>query len=497
MNKKLNRRDFLKIGSIATGAGILGACAPQIVTQTVAQTVEVPVTQQVQVEVTKEVMATQLVEVTKEVIKEVAPADPWLTGLVKPDVTGDFYMVSWEGEGEMRKWLLHIGKFFSKYYPKIKWNLDWGVSWGDYWSKIVTQLAGGAAIDMMWMHDSKVHSFARRNLLVPMDDWLAKYPRPGWPDHFYPSQVQSFVDNGKQMAFPYDWAPGIFYINNDLIEKAGFKVPDENTTWDQIMQMAQKISKNTNDPKTAIWGLGNIPTTWTGGLYWIVKEFGGDFWTPDLKTATITDPKTIQALQLVADQVWKYKVAPSSATIVGIGLDMETAFASGRIAMHYGLNDVSFRINEGIAGKFKWTVAPTPTGPAGRFQFSGGSAFCIPYTSRQKDMAYELITFVLANPDNLPTTAVMGGALVSNMDYAEYGLPPKSLGIDDAFRHAAIEMGKKNPCMPNYHAKYLDWETTVWPLFDPVWNGEKPDISTLAPQVQDGTQKILDDLAKM
>ena len=491
MTKKLNRRDFLRVGSMAAGAGILGACAPQIVTQTVQQTVEVQVTHQV--EVTKEVMATQLVEVTKEV----APADPWVTGLVAPDIATDFNMVSWDGEGEIRKFLLLIDKFFGKYYPKVKYNVDWGISWGDYWSKITTQIAGGAAIDMMEMHDSKVHSFAKRNLLVPMDDYLAKYTPPGWPDHYYPSQVNSFIDNGKQMAFPYDWAPGMLYINQDLIQNAGFQIPDENTTWDQILAMAAKISKNTNDPKTAVWGLGGFDPTWTGGIYWVVKEFGGDYWTPDLKTATITDPKTLQALQMFVDMWWKSKIAPPSATLTGLGVDPELAFASGRIAMHYGLNDISFRINEGIAGKFKWTVAPTPTGPAGRFQFSGGSAWAIPTTSRQKVIAYELIRYMESNPDNLPTLAVMGGALVSNMDYSQYGLPPKSLGIDDAFQHAAIDLGKKNPCMPNYHAKYLDWETTVWPLFAPAWNGEKLDVSALAPQVQAGTQKILDDLAAM
>src|SRR5690242_10128341 len=135
MAKNINRREFLRASAMATGAGLLAACAPQTVTKNV--------------------------EVTREVVKEVAPKDPWVTGLVSPDLTGEFNMVSWEGEGEMRKWLLHIGKFFSKYYPKVKWNLDWGISWNDYWSKITTQIAGGTAIDMMWMHDSKVHAFAK------------------------------------------------------------------------------------------------------------------------------------------------------------------------------------------------------------------------------------------------------------------------------------------------------------------------------------------------
>ena len=486
MTKKIARRDFIRTGALLAGGSFLAACAPQTTTQTVSQENVPP-------------QATEAPEATKVSNNTENVKDPWITGLVPSDFSGEFNMVSWEGEGEMRKWLLHIGKFFDRYYPKAKWNVDWGISWGDYWSKVTTQIAGGAAIDLMWMHDSKVHAFAKRNLLVPLDPWLSAYPAPGWPDHFYKSQVDSFIVDGKQMAFPYDWAPGMLYVNVDLLENAGLSLPSEKTNWNDIVEMGRKITKNVDDPKTAVWGLGGIDPNWTGGIYWIIKEFGGDFWTPDLKQSLIADPKTVEAIIFLRDLWWKEKIAPTPATIQGLGLDNETAFASGKIAMHYGLNDISFRINEGIKGKFKWTVGPTPTGPEGRFVFSGGSAFAIPVTSRQKDLAYELIRFVLANPDNLPTTAVMGGALVANKDYIEYGLPPKSLGIQEDFRNV-VEIAQKYPCMPNYHAKYLDWETTVWPLMQPIWNGEvndMTDIMGIIKKVDEGTQKILDDLNNM
>ena len=91
-------------------------------------------------------------------------------------------------------------------------------------------------------------------------------------------------------------------------------------------------------------------------------------------------------------------------------------------------------------------------------------------------MAYELIAWTLANPDNLPTTATMGGALVSNMNFAEYGLPSEESGIREAFQHAFVEMGKQDPCFPAYHPKYQEWESTVYRLaFDPMWVGEQRD----------------------
>jgi len=481
---KYSRRDFLKAGAGLAGAGLLSACAPAAppAPEVIVETVEVPVVETVEVPVEKIVEA----------------LDPWLTGLVSPDAIGDFDMTSWEGEGEMRKWLLHVGKFFSKYYPNMEWNLDWGVDWVEYWTKLPTLLAGGTPLEMVWMHDSRVHTFASRDLLLPLDDLLANYPTPDWPDRFYPSQVEAFVHDGKQYAFPYDWAPGAWYVNLDILEEAGVDVPTEDWTWDDTLEAALKMTKFDANGNPTQWGLGGLTVfaEWTGGFYWIIKSFGGDFWTPDLTKSMMADPKTIEGFQFLRDLMWEHKVVPSAAGLSGMGLGEEFAFVSGLVGLSYGLNDVSFRFGEAIGDKFRWTVAPTPTGPAGRFQFSGGSAFAIPKTSRQPDMAYELIRYVLANPDNLPTTAVMGGALVGHMDFAEFGLPSESSGIRDAFQHAFVEMGAKDPCYPNYHEKYQEWEYSVYaPAFGPIWAGELEDASVACQEADEGTQKILDSMA--
>jgi multiple sugar transport system substrate-binding protein len=467
----MNRRDFLRYTAIAAGSGFLAACvAPPAGT------------------------ASQAPAASTAAVA--AADDTWRTGLVAPDLTADFRMMSWEGEGEMRKWLLQIDKFFESYYPNVNHTIDWGVAWGDYWTKLPTLLAGGSPLEMVWMHDTRVKTFASRDFLVPLDDYLASYTPPGWPEQFYQSQVDAFKWNGKQYAFPYDWAPGGFYINQDLFEEAGLDLPTEETTWDEILEMAIKLTRDTDDVQNAVWGLGNVGTgNWSAGSYWIVKSFGGDFWTPDLSKSMMADPKTIEAFQFLRDLEWKHGVKPTTAMIQGLGLDGETAFASGKIAMHWGLNDIAFRLNEAIQGKFKWTVAPSPTGPAGRYQFSGGSAWAIPSTSEQKDLAFELIRYVLSNPEILPTTATMGGALVANKEFAEFGLPPAELGISDAFQHAFIDLGARDASYPDYHEKFLEWEATVYGKnLDPIWAGEVEDVTAALTQADVETQEILDSM---
>lgn len=467
--RKLSRRDFLKVSVALAGAGFLGACAPERVPETAEEET-----------------------VAVEEVKELS-ADPWLTGNVPSDISTPFRIMSWEGEGEMRKFMLHINRFFDKYYPNVEPDVDWGISWGEYWTKLPALIAGGGEVELVWMHDSRTHVFASRDLLFPIDGYLDANTPPDWPDRYYPSQVEAFKHEGEQYAIPYDWAPGGFYVNLDMIEEAGVDVPDENTTWDELLDIALAMTKDTDgDGNMDQWGLGNIPMA-PGGAYWVVKSFGGDYWDSGLNESKFLEEETVSAIQYIADLIWEHKVHPSAALLEGVGMGSELAFASGLIGIHYALNDVSFRMNEAVGGEFEWTVAPTPTGPGGRYQFSGGSAWAIPVTSTQPDMAYELMTWVLCNPDNLPTTATMGGSFVGHMDFYEYGLPPESTGVDkEQYKHAFYDLGKRDACYPNYHAMFQEWEGTVWvPNFDPLWIGEERNAEGACAKVHDGTNEIL------
>jgi multiple sugar transport system substrate-binding protein len=354
------------------------------------------------------------------------------------------------------------------------------------------QLAAGAVIDMMWMHDTRAPSFADKGWLLPMDDLLEAYPPPDWPDKFYKSQVESFRWNGKQYGIPYDIAPGGFYVNLDLLEEAGVDVPTEEWTMDDLLEAALKLSKDTDgDGEIDQWGV-NI-STGSGAFYWIVKNFGGDFWDETITESRFNMPETIAAFQYAADLIWKHKVMPSATMLQGIGLEGGTAFASGLIAMHWSLNDEAFALAEVVGDKFKWTTAPSPRGPAGRFQFVGGSAFSIPATSSQPNLAYELASWTLTNPANLKISGAMGSQFTGHVDYYEYGLPQPETGLDvEAFKHAMYDLGKRDGIHPVYHPKYLEWEPSVYnAVFDTLWIGEELDAAVACQQAHDLTNELL------
>lgn len=460
----MNRRQFLQaMGFGVTSAAFLSACQPGVVPAPAAESGAAA-----------------------------APRSEWVTGNVPADISVPFRYSSWEGEEEMRKWLLHFDTFFGANYPNVSVQGDWGVPWGEYWTKVPTQLAAGAEIELMWMHDSRVQPFASQGWLMPLDDHIAAFPPIGWPDEFYPSQVKAFQYQGKQYGIPYDFAAGGLYINLDKFEEAGIDPPTEETTWEELLEIAKALTKREGG-EIVQWGLGGLEVSRGGPCYPIVKCFGGDYWNEDITESRFNDPGTIAAMQFLADLIWEHEVMPSADMLASLGIGSHLAFSSGLTAMHYTLNDVAFRLHENIAGSFRWGFAPTPQGPAGQFYFVVGSALSIPSTCSQPEMAYELIRYMLSSPEALPISGQMGSQFTGNMNFYEFGLPPEDWGVDrEAFKHVFYELPRQFGISPSYHPKYQEWETSVYATaMDPLWIGEERDAAAACQLCHELTNQLL------
>jgi len=464
--QQANRRQFLKAMGLGASAAFLAACQAPATTAPTQAAVAVPVTR-----------------------------SEWVSGKVPADLVSTFKYTGWEGEGEMRKWLFHFENFFGENYPNVSVEGDWGVPWGDYWTKMPTQLAAGAAIDMMWMHDSRCQTFAANEWLLPLDDYISAFMPLGWPDEYYPSQVKAFQYRGKQYGFPYDFASGGFYVNLDIFEKAGIPLPDENTTWTDFLEIAKSLTVIENGD-TKQWGVGGLPTSWSGGAYFVVKTFGGDYWNEEVTQSMFDNEQTIAAFQFLADLIWEHKVMPNSDMLTGLGVtggSAGIAFSSGLTAMHYSLNDEAFSLQETIEGKFKWGFVPTPKGDGGQYYFTGGSAFSIPYTSTQPDLAYELIRYTLSNPEALKVSGEMGSQITGNMNFYEFGLPLEAWGVDrEAFKKTFYNLPREHGIAPAYHPKYLEWEASIYQTYlDPLWVGEERDAAAACAKVHEATNALL------
>ena len=410
------------------------------------------------------------------------------TPVVASDLSGTFRGMSWETEAEMRKWFRHTETFFSTRYPKMTPEIEYGIPWADYWTKLQTAVAAGSQLDMCWMHDTRNQSYADLGLITSLDDYIAANPPQDWPQAYYPTQVDAFKYNGSQYAIPYDWATGGFYVNLDVLARAGVELPTEDWTFDQLQDAGLKIKASAPNPDEA-WGFYLPVTSWN--TEWVVRSFGGRQITADPLTSHFDDPNTIAAYQFLFDAINTTKIMPNPSAMQGLGLDQQTAFASGMLGLMSSLNDEAFVMDEIVGDKAKWTVAPTPKGKDGRYQFVGGSGFSIPKTAAFPDIAYEYIKFMATDPANLPITAQMGSMFVSRMDAWEHALPDPSQVDPEAFKHVFFTLGARDGTVPLYFPGYQQWDSSIYVRYmDQLWAGATTDVAAVCQQIHEETQAL-------
>ncbi len=410
------------------------------------------------------------------------PKTEWTMGVVDPEISGKFKIMSWESEFQFKKWNIVINKFFNNYYSNMEVQVDWGISFANYNIKLPILLAGGNPPDLIWIHDTRAKSLANLNLLQPLDSFIENFKPLGWPEDFYQSQLQSFSLNNIQYGIPYDWAPGGFYVNLNLYKDIDYPLPDENWTFDDVLNVAIKLTKNNSQ-----YGINFIPETNAGYVYWIVKSFGGEWFNKNLTESRFDMPETIEAFQWLCDLRWKHKVSPLPDTIQG----RPQPFLEGNVAIDFNLGAPAF--SDLLEGKFDYTVVPTPKGPAGRFQFVGGSALGIPRNAKNKYISYELIRFMLSNPENLKLISQMGRMFVSRISLYEYGLPTGDIAKKlTNYKHVFFDLGKRDGIPVPYFSKYQEWESIFRRHVELLYFGEELNAKKVCQKLHDDTNRFLE-----
>lgn len=228
--------------------------------------------------------------------------------------------------------------------------------------------------------------------VTPLTDFIAdpaKTPA-GWDAaDFLPGATTAFKDRqGRLSAIP--WTADIFMAGAsryDLIQKAGLKMPD---TFAEVETMAKAVHKQGGVPAIVCenhYGWSFIP--WLQGM-------GGNVFKapPDDLTPTLDSPEAIAA----ADQFGRLMREYGPDGAVSMSYDQVVAMLKqGRV--NYSPNAQTFLVQ--MAQKEAKSAATcafskVPTGPAGRFPGVAAHGWAIPTGSKQKDAAWNFITWAMS-----------------------------------------------------------------------------------------------------
>jgi multiple sugar transport system substrate-binding protein len=161
----------------------------------------------------------------------------------------------------------------------------------DFETKIKAQMAGGTAPDVFYLNTNLMTAFAPNDQLLALDDYMNQAGVK--ISDFIPALTTQFVLNGKTYGLPKDWSTlGLVYLP-DAFQSAG--IPEPTSSW--------KYSDLVNAAKT-IAGKGKYAGFCMAAdavrLWPWVASNGGDYTSPDFKTATVNTPAVEDMATMVA-----------------------------------------------------------------------------------------------------------------------------------------------------------------------------------------------------
>jgi len=368
---------------------------------------------------------------------------------------------------------------FEKAYPNIKVHAERAPSGNPYLEKVLTQIAGNSAPDVIFVSSDDIITFAKKGLLMDLNPYIQKDKFP--INQFYQGLVNRFKYQGKLYVIPRDIAPvACLYYNKKLFDQAGVKYPKDNWTWNDMLAAAKKLTKVDKTTGQVIhFGLCDDWNLWDG----FVLNNGGSY-ADNIENPTkltLDSPQAIQAIQFRRDLVYKYKVMPSAAQLATMGgVGTSDMFMSGKAAMFLSgiWKTPMFR----KIVDFDWDIAMFPKGPMAKKPGfpGGGSGYGVIKTTKHPEEAWKLVTY-LAGEEGQKELALTGLAQPAIIEMA------KKYFVDD--KKPKNKKMLLEACNYIIYTPFTEkWpeiiQSEIGPEMDQIWlNKNKEDIGTIMKRI--------------
>ena len=300
----------------------------------------------------------------------------------------------WWGGETRHKATVEALNLYMERNPNITIEFEYG-GFSGYFDKLLTQLAGNSAPDIVQLSYTNVSEYVVRNQLYPMDDFIQNGTLS--VDKLDKTLLDTYNINDMQYAIPAGINIQLLYYNKTVFDDLGIEYPASGMTFDEVYAKADEVTKaarakHIND----LWGISTYGKNFDVNYQRMLVDQGGKMWSDDLKTAAFNSPQGIAALQYIKKPIDEGYGVPPEVTVSNP--DGLTDFALGNSAME--IDNATSAAGLASTGSFELGVELSPFGNSKKaIWYQASQVFSITKQTKNAQEAAKVIDFLINDPD--------------------------------------------------------------------------------------------------
>lgn len=248
-------------------------------------------------------------------------------------------------------------------------------------------IATGTVPDIVFTYSGRLTAYQEKGILYDMTELLKTHKFD--LNRFEPQMITDTKvgsSNGELYGIPYSRNFHAFYYNKDIFDKFGVAYPQDGMNWNQIIELARKVTRNEGGTQYR----GVDPGS---GLSWIYQPLGIE--ADDFKTgkATLNNDKWKQVFELVKTMFTIPGNEPQGTAI-------DNFLKEKRLAMIMYTNMFS-QLEIPTKEGFNWDVAQYPSYPERPNIYGNASVNIMTITQQSKHKEQALQVIAAATSDEV------------------------------------------------------------------------------------------------
>ena len=175
------------------------------------------------------------------------------------------------------------------------------ITWTEYWTLLEAGASGGEMPDVFWMHINEAQKYMRADKLLNLNDYIEKDDAIDL-SNYYEGIVNIYNLDGNQFALPKDHDTIALLYSKKIFDKYGVEYPNDNWTWDDYAKAAAEITEK--GKADGVYGTAMNTNDGQDGWYNLIYGWGGKLISDDNTKSGMDDPKTIEAMTWLADNLF-------------------------------------------------------------------------------------------------------------------------------------------------------------------------------------------------